>query len=353
MKFLGIFVDKYSKRDKLYKGGVFILFAIRPTTAVNPLRLREITTQMTQAVKDSCAQAPRKVADDPDNPYSPKKLVDLSDPVADEYRALYLAAAGDSPSVIYPQGAAFAIRYQGEDRGEYRFDFDCISYRKKVPHHFEIDHHRGRYLAVLHEIAAGLDRVNLQPGDGPRTIFKGCVFSPPSEPEGLIWFRRENPVDAAQTFHELGAVIGFLSQEGGIHLQKQCVLRPPLDTILEDQNFHLPPHYTLGGLLDILKGGTVPAALVPAEPLAPGVTQKVKITNPLGIHAREARKLSLLAEKYTSKMKVTSAQREADPKSMLSVLSAWLTTGTEVMVSAQGQDQDAALQAVVAFLENC
>ncbi len=78
------------------------------------------------------------------------------------------------------------------------------------------------------------------------------------------------------------------------------------------------------------------------------VSQKVKITNPTGLHLRPAGILCKEAMQYKSL--ITFRYREtmvANAKSVLSVLGACVKSGDEIEFICEGEDETTALQAMV------
>ena len=75
---------------------------------------------------------------------------------------------------------------------------------------------------------------------------------------------------------------------------------------------------------------------------------RVKICNPLGLHARAAAQLVRLAEKFQSDLKLRRTDNSvvADAKSILSVLTLAASKGVELEITAEGEDQNKALRAV-------
>ena len=81
---------------------------------------------------------------------------------------------------------------------------------------------------------------------------------------------------------------------------------------------------------------------------------KVKIINPLGLHARAAAQLVRLAGKFKSKILLIRADNSvmADAKSILSVLTLAAAKGTELLLSIDGVDEPEALQAIEELIVN-
>ncbi len=80
----------------------------------------------------------------------------------------------------------------------------------------------------------------------------------------------------------------------------------------------------------------------------------VKIVNPLGLHARAAAKLVRLAGEYQSSITITrpSCGRTADARSILGVLELGAKHGSLVIVHAEGEDADSAVDAMTKLLES-
>jgi phosphocarrier protein HPr len=81
---------------------------------------------------------------------------------------------------------------------------------------------------------------------------------------------------------------------------------------------------------------------------------KIKIINPLGLHARAAAQLVRLAGKFKSSIKLTRMDNEvmADAKSILSVLTLAAAKGTELRLNVDGIDEQEALAAIEEIITN-
>ncbi len=75
---------------------------------------------------------------------------------------------------------------------------------------------------------------------------------------------------------------------------------------------------------------------------------RVKIVNRLGLHARAAAKLVRTASAFGSTLRLVRHDRSAaaDAKSILSVLMLAASRGTELIITADGPDEGAALDAL-------
>ena len=71
--------------------------------------------------------------------------------------------------------------------------------------------------------------------------------------------------------------------------------------------------------------------------------------NPSGLHARPAALFVRTCGQFSSKITVSNAAADKGPvdgKSILSVLTLGVSSGTEIEVSAEGDDADAAIAAI-------
>lgn len=84
------------------------------------------------------------------------------------------------------------------------------------------------------------------------------------------------------------------------------------------------------------------------------IRTEVKITNPLGLHARAAAKLVRLAGGFASRVKLRRTDNNvvADAKSILSVLTLAAACGTKLVIETDGADEPEALKAVAELFTN-
>ena len=82
------------------------------------------------------------------------------------------------------------------------------------------------------------------------------------------------------------------------------------------------------------------------------VSQKVVITNPTGLHLRPAGVLCNEAMKFTSRVTFRHGNDVSNAKSVLSVLGACIKYGCEIELICEGEDEDAALAAMVSVVES-
>lgn len=83
------------------------------------------------------------------------------------------------------------------------------------------------------------------------------------------------------------------------------------------------------------------------------VSKTTVVKNPSGIHARPASLFVQEASKYESSITVGKMGGDAkDAKSILMVMSMGLTCGCEIEIAADGTDEVAAVDALVALVES-
>jgi phosphocarrier protein HPr len=76
------------------------------------------------------------------------------------------------------------------------------------------------------------------------------------------------------------------------------------------------------------------------------------IKDPDGIHARPAGLLVKEATKFKSKVTLKANGKSADLKRIFALMALGVKTGVEVTVTAEGEDEDAAIKALQANLTN-
>lgn len=82
------------------------------------------------------------------------------------------------------------------------------------------------------------------------------------------------------------------------------------------------------------------------------VSQKVVINNPTGLHLRPAGVLCSEAMKFSSKVTFRHGNDVSNAKSVLSVLGACIKFGCEIELICEGDDEEAALAAMVKIVES-
>jgi phosphocarrier protein len=81
-------------------------------------------------------------------------------------------------------------------------------------------------------------------------------------------------------------------------------------------------------------------------------TRSVTVVNQLGMHARAAAKFVHLATRYEARIRVARQGREMDGKSIMGILLLAAARGSTVTITADGVDEEAAVAALTALIEN-
>ena len=77
----------------------------------------------------------------------------------------------------------------------------------------------------------------------------------------------------------------------------------------------------------------------------------VVIRNRLGLHARPAMAFVDCAAKFASDVRVRKGELEVDGKSIMQLMTLAATQGTELEIAAEGEDADAAVDALKQLVE--
>ncbi|CAA0083333.1 Phosphocarrier protein HPr [Zhongshania aliphaticivorans] len=77
------------------------------------------------------------------------------------------------------------------------------------------------------------------------------------------------------------------------------------------------------------------------------VESQIIIINKLGLHARAAAKLVSTAGDFTATVQISVGDRSVDGKSIMAVMMLAASKGTEITVRCDGDDEQAALSAVL------
>ena len=81
------------------------------------------------------------------------------------------------------------------------------------------------------------------------------------------------------------------------------------------------------------------------------IERKVTITNKLGLHLRAAAALVLTAAAFESRIQLRKDDIVVDAESIMAVIGLEAAKGVEVIVTADGPDEDRALIAVIDLVE--
>ncbi|MCH4810191.1 HPr family phosphocarrier protein [Vreelandella neptunia] len=75
------------------------------------------------------------------------------------------------------------------------------------------------------------------------------------------------------------------------------------------------------------------------------------LTNQRGLHARAATKLVKCGQGFTAKIRVQKQQQVADAANIMSLLMLAAPCGTELKITAEGDDAEQALEAIQALFD--
>jgi len=78
----------------------------------------------------------------------------------------------------------------------------------------------------------------------------------------------------------------------------------------------------------------------------------VTISNKLGLHARASAKLTKLAGSFQSEVWMARGERRVNAKSIMGVMMLAAGIGTQVEVETIGPDEQAAMDAIVALIDD-
>jgi phosphocarrier protein HPr len=79
-------------------------------------------------------------------------------------------------------------------------------------------------------------------------------------------------------------------------------------------------------------------------------SRTVTVVNRLGLHARAAAKFVHLATRFEAQVRVARDTREMDGKSIMGILLLAAARGTAVTISAEGVDEEQAVEALAALI---
>ncbi len=78
---------------------------------------------------------------------------------------------------------------------------------------------------------------------------------------------------------------------------------------------------------------------------------KYVITDEIGIHARPAGMLVKEAKEFSSKITLEANGKSAEATKLMAVMSLGVKTGAEVVIKAEGDDEDAAIAKMEEFMK--
>ena len=83
----------------------------------------------------------------------------------------------------------------------------------------------------------------------------------------------------------------------------------------------------------------------------PSIEQRVVLTNKMGLHARPSTQIATTAGKFESEMTIGKDGLSVDAKSVLELLMLAAECGSELTVTADGDDAEQAVAAIVELVE--
>ncbi len=82
------------------------------------------------------------------------------------------------------------------------------------------------------------------------------------------------------------------------------------------------------------------------------VQKKITVKNRAGLHARPAAMVVTCASKFKAAVNLEKGSEKIDAKSILGILTMGVGFGSEILISADGPDEQEALDAMVSLFEN-
>ena len=81
-------------------------------------------------------------------------------------------------------------------------------------------------------------------------------------------------------------------------------------------------------------------------------SKQLEIINPLGLHARAAAKLVQLSAGFASQIIISKDDKTANAKSIMKVMMLAAARGSLVTIEIDGDDEQAAMEAISALIED-
>lgn len=78
----------------------------------------------------------------------------------------------------------------------------------------------------------------------------------------------------------------------------------------------------------------------------------LSVTNKTGLHARPAAELSQLCQKYNSDIRIIHNSNVVNAKSIISILSSGISSGSNIILQVGGKDEDEAGKAIANLIMN-
>lgn len=81
------------------------------------------------------------------------------------------------------------------------------------------------------------------------------------------------------------------------------------------------------------------------------VESRVVLSNKMGLHARPSTQIATMASRFVSDIRIAKDDDAVDAKSVLELLMLAAECGSELRISAEGEDAQEAVQALVQLVE--
>lgn len=82
------------------------------------------------------------------------------------------------------------------------------------------------------------------------------------------------------------------------------------------------------------------------------IQTSITISNKLGLHARASAKLTKVASGFRSEIFISRGDRRVNAKSIMGVMMLAAAMGTEIQIDASGEDEQAALAALLGLVQD-
>lgn len=79
--------------------------------------------------------------------------------------------------------------------------------------------------------------------------------------------------------------------------------------------------------------------------------KRVKVKNETGLHARPASQFVQKAGKFESNINIVYEEREINAKSIMGLLSLGISQNKEILIKAEGEDAETAVDSLSEFIE--
>lgn len=79
---------------------------------------------------------------------------------------------------------------------------------------------------------------------------------------------------------------------------------------------------------------------------------EIIIKNPTGLHTRPGTEFVRLAKTFSSDVILKKGDKEANGKSLIKMMKIGISCGDKIILSVAGSDEDAAIKALSAYIEN-